>query len=106
MTQLVGKVAVVTGAGRPAGLGAAIVTRLASAGCLVVLSDVGKSADPALPADMIGTDSEMERVAAAIRAHTGAHIATFSCDVRDPARVDGLGEFAVRTFGTLDIWVN
>lgn len=106
MTQLAGKVAVVTGAGRSAGLGAAIVTRLASAGCLVVLSDVGKSADPALPANMIGTDSEMERVAAAIRAHTGVRIATFSCDVRDPARMDGLGEFAVRTFGTLDIWVN
>jgi meso-butanediol dehydrogenase/(S,S)-butanediol dehydrogenase/diacetyl reductase len=106
MTQLAGKVAVVTGAGRPAGLGAAIVTRLASAGCLVVLSDVGTSADPALPADMIGTDSEMERVAAAIRARTGARIATFSCDVRDPARMDGLGEFAVRTFGALDIWVN
>jgi len=104
--ELTAKVAVVTGAGRPAGLGAAIVARLASAGCAVVLSDVGRSADPALPSDMIGTDSEMERVAANIRADTRARIATFSCDVRDPARMDALAEFAVRTFGALDIWVN
>ena len=71
-----------------------------------MLSDLGRSADPALPADMIGMDSQMEQVAAAIRARIGARIATFSCDVRDPAQMEGLAEFAVRTFGALDIWVN
>ena len=48
----------------------------------------------------------MEQVAAVIRTRTGAHIATFSCDVRDPARMNGLAEFAVHTFGALDIRVN
>lgn len=106
MSTLSGKVAVVTGAGRPGGLGAAIVSRLATLGCTVVLSDVGASSDAALPAAMIGTQSQMDRTADAIRAATGAQLATFACDVRDPQRVDALAALAVDRFGSLDIWVN
>lgn len=106
MTNLSGRVAVVTGAGRAGGLGAAIATRLASDGCAVVLSDVGASTDPALPSGMVGTESEMEGVADDIRAHTGARVATFVCDVRDPDRVEALAAFACERFGALDIWVN
>ncbi len=106
MSTLAGKVAVVTGAGRAGGLGAAIVTRLASLGCSVVLSDVGTSGDPALPSAMIGTSSEMGHTAESIRTRTGAQVATFACDVRDPQRVDALAAFAADHFGSLDIWVN
>ena len=106
MSDLKGKVAVVTGAGRAGGLGAAIVARLAGAGCSVVISDVGASSDPALPQGMTGSQDEMDRLAGVIRAQTGSPIDTFGCDVRDPGRVEALADFACERFGQLDIWVN
>ncbi len=87
MTGLAGKTAVVTGAGRPDGLGAAIARRLAAEGCRVVLSDV--TDDAQATADAIPGETAAAR-----------------CDVRDPAQVDALAETAARRFGSLDVWVN
>jgi len=104
--DLRGQSAVVTGAGRRGGLGAAIVRRLARDGVNVVLSDIGAASDAATPEAMVGAHDEMAAVAAEIAAATSARILTFDCDVREPARVAALAEFARREFGTLDIWVN
>lgn len=100
--RLAGKVAVVTGAGREAGLGAAIARRLAGEGAKVVISDIGISRDAATPGDMIGGTAEMTAIAAAL-AHGGS---TFACDVRDPAQMSALADHAVSAHGSLDIWVN
>jgi meso-butanediol dehydrogenase/(S,S)-butanediol dehydrogenase/diacetyl reductase len=102
---LAGKVAVVTGSGRRGGLGEAIVRRLAADGAVVVLSDVGRAVDAATPADMIGVASEMEEIAAELRA-SGAKVSTQTCDVRRWAEVRALADHAVATHGGLDIWVN
>jgi meso-butanediol dehydrogenase/(S,S)-butanediol dehydrogenase/diacetyl reductase len=104
--ELRGRSAVVTGAGRRGGLGAAIVRRLAREGVNVVLSDIGAANDAATPETMVGVHDEMAAVAAQIAAATGARILTFDCDVRDPVRVAALADFARRELGTLDVWVN
>lgn len=106
MSDLRGKVAVVTGAGRPGGLGAAIVRRLARDGVNVVLSDIGAAHDAATPESMVGAHRGMEILAQEIAASTGARVATFDCDVRRAPRVTALAEFAKAEFGALDIWVN
>ena len=100
--RLAGKVAVVTGAGREAGLGAAIARRLAAEGAAVVISDIGGSRDAATPDDMIGGTAEMQAIAASLP-HGGS---TFICDVRDPVSVKALADHAVSAHGSLDIWVN
>jgi len=100
--RLAGKVAVVTGAGREAGLGAAIARRLAAEGAAVVISDIGAPRDAATPEDMIGGTAEMQAIATSLP-HGGS---TFICDVRDPVSVKALAGHAVAEHGSLDIWVN
>ncbi len=102
---LAGKTAVITGSGRKAGLGEAIALRLATEGANIVLSDVGASRDAATPDAMIGLSTEMEGIAAAIAAK-GVKVSTFACDVRLRDEVQALGDHAVATHGSLDIWVN
>jgi len=102
---LAGKTAVVTGSGRRGGLGEAIVRRLAADGAAVVLSDVGRAVDAATPESMIGVSSEMEEIAAELRA-SGAKVSTQTCDVRRWDEVRGLADHAVAAHGGLDIWVN
>ncbi len=87
--SLKGDVAVVTGAGRGIGEGAAKV--LAEAGAAVVVA--ARRAD------------EIERVAKEIREAGGRSISV-PTDVTDDAAVEALAEAAIAEFGSLDIWVN
>jgi NAD(P)-dependent dehydrogenase (short-subunit alcohol dehydrogenase family) len=80
------KVAIVTGAS--SGLGLAIATLYAKEGAKVVLSDVNQE--------------DGEKAAESI----GANAAFFKCDVSDFKQVDALVDFAIKTFGSLDIMVN
>lgn len=103
--RLAGRVAVVTGSGRPEGLGAAIASRLAADGAAVVISDIGRAVDAATPAAMIGTGATMTQVADAIRA-AGGTATTQPCDVRSREQVQALADHAIAAHGGLDIWVN
>jgi meso-butanediol dehydrogenase/(S,S)-butanediol dehydrogenase/diacetyl reductase len=103
--RLLGKVAVITGSGRKKGLGEAIAKRLAAEGCRIVLSDIGKARDAATRAEHVGETSEMDAIAAEIRA-MGVEVTSAPCDVRSPAEVQALADHAVKTFGGIDIWVN
>ncbi len=89
MGQLDGKVAVITGSSR--GLGAAIAAAYAREGAAVVLS-------------ARGADRLNQTVQALIA--QGGKAAAFAADVGDPAQVEALADFAVQTFGKIDIWVN
>ena len=102
---LASKVAVVTGAGRMAGLGFGIAAKLTAAGAATVISDLGLSRDAATPDAMIGAQREMDEAVADL-ARDGGRAACRACDVRHPDEVDALAAFAVDTFGRLDIWVN
>ena len=80
---------VVTGAGQ--GIGFAVAQAFASAGRLVVVSDIrDKAADDA---------------AATLQAAGGRAIA-FACDVADEPRIQVLGAFAVEAGGSIGVWVN
>jgi meso-butanediol dehydrogenase/(S,S)-butanediol dehydrogenase/diacetyl reductase len=54
---------------------------------------------------MIGVSSEMEEIAAELRA-SGARVSTQTCDVRRWEEVRALADHAVAAHGGLDIWVN
>jgi len=103
--DLVGKVAIVTGSGRPAGLGQAMARRLAAEGCRIVIHDLGTVAGEIAPAHGIGKRDEMEAVADAIRAE-GGEASAFAANILIEADVEALVEHAVRTYGHLDIMVN
>jgi meso-butanediol dehydrogenase/(S,S)-butanediol dehydrogenase/diacetyl reductase len=103
--RFAGKTAVVTGSGREGGLGAAIALRLAAEGASVVISDIGRPVDAATPASMIGGTEAMALVAEACRAAGGA-ASCCACDVRRYDEVQALADHALRTHGSLDIWVN
>ncbi|KPP80379.1 MAG: meso-butanediol dehydrogenase / (S,S)-butanediol dehydrogenase / diacetyl reductase [Oceanicaulis sp. HLUCCA04] len=105
MGRFSGKTAVITGSGRRKGLGEAIALRLAREGANIVISDIGKAAEPATPAEHIGATDEMEAIAGDIR-KAGVAASTKVCDVRDLEQMRALARHAVDTHGSLDIWVN
>jgi NAD(P)-dependent dehydrogenase (short-subunit alcohol dehydrogenase family) len=90
--ELQGKVAIVTGAGRPGGLGAAMAQRLAAEGAHVVVSDHGNP-------------DEMATVVAAISA-AGGRATALDCNMLDAASVQALVAQTVAHFGGVDILVN
>lgn len=103
--DLQGKVAIVTGAGRRGGLGAAIAARLAAEGARVVIADLGAASGPHLPASAIGASDEMNAVVAEIRAVGGEAIAV-PCNMLDGAAVEHLVAETERQLGGVDILVN
>ena len=104
-TDLAGKVAIVTGSGRAKGLGEAMARRLAAEGCRVVLSDIGSARGAEIPADAIGSNAELERIVADIRAAGGEAIGV-TCDVLEERQVEALVARAVQQYGRLDVMVN
>ena len=103
--QFKGKTAVITGSGRRGGLGEAIAQRLAADGANIVISDIGQPRDQATGAQHIGGLSEMEAIAKDIGA-LGVNVSTCICDVRLLDDVKALASHAVKTHGSLDIWIN
>ena len=102
--RLAGKVALVTGAARSGGLGAAICQRLAAEGAAVVVTDLAQ-ATTHLPKDRIGSADDIERVVDELR-RSGARAMGHALDVRDEAQVAAAVAATVREFGALDILVN
>ncbi len=103
--DLRGKVAIVTGSGRPKGLGEAMVKRLAAEGCKVVVSDIGAARGAAMPATAIGSSKEMQQIVEEIRAAGGEAIGLV-CDVLEETQVAELVAKTVAHYGRLDIMVN
>ncbi len=97
-TDLDGRVAIVTGAGR--GLGRAEAHELARQGARVVVNDLGASLDGSEQ-----TGSPAQEVAAEIRDAGGEAVAHHG-DVADRDDADGLIDLALDTWGRLDVLVN
>ena len=89
MFDLSGKVAVVTGAGD--GIGKGVARILAAAGARVVVSDI---------------DADKARAVAESIVAFGGSAAATACNVLVDADLEALIEFAVSTFGTVNILVN
>lgn len=105
MGTLVGKTAIVTGAGRHKGLGSAIARKLAAEGANIVIADIGSSHGELFPSGLVAEIAEMDAVAASIRDAGGSAIAV-GCDVRDEAQVEAMVASTVDSFGGVDILVN
>jgi meso-butanediol dehydrogenase/(S,S)-butanediol dehydrogenase/diacetyl reductase len=102
--QFHGKVALCTGAGRRAGLGAAILQALSAEGCTVMFTDLLESGG-SLAAGHIGNTEEIEQLAAEIN-QAGGTAACMSLDVRDEVQVAAVIAATVARFGRLDFLIN
>lgn len=91
--DLEGKVAIVTGAGGPIGIGRAIARTFAAYGAKLVLADINEAA----LADRIA-EIEVET--------PGAQVVAVRCDVTDEASRDNLVNAALDAFGQIDVLVN
>lgn len=100
------RVALVTGAARPGGLGQAIAARLAADGCDIVLHDRGTVDGDTAPPHGVGVAEELEAAAQAIRVTTRQRVETVTGDLRDAAAIRNIVALADDIFGRLDILVN
>jgi NAD(P)-dependent dehydrogenase (short-subunit alcohol dehydrogenase family) len=103
--ELKGKVAVITGAGRKAGLGEAMAKRLAKESCKIVITDIGYADDLHAPDTAVGTTSEMQQIVDEIIAE-GGEATSVVCNVLKDEDVAAAVSFAVEKYGRLDIWIN
>jgi len=104
MYELGDQVAIVTGAGRRGGIGAAIAVRLAREGAHVVVGDVcAPIAD--LPNPGGGRWEELEVIAGEIES-LGVRSLPVRVDVTDASLVEAMVAQTVEAFGRLDILVN
>jgi meso-butanediol dehydrogenase/(S,S)-butanediol dehydrogenase/diacetyl reductase len=104
MIDLTDKVAIVTGAGRQGGIGAAVARQLARSGAHVVVSDIC-----APPTDLTHAGSgRWEELAAVAKEITslGARSLAVRVDVTDTQAVQAMLDQTQETFGRLDILVN
>ena len=86
MSRFNSKVIVVTGAG--SGFGAAMVKRFASEGALVIAADINAA--------------NLEKVENGTEANVTGHI----CDVSKATEVKRMIDFAIQTFGQIDVLIN
>lgn len=104
-SDIKGKVAIVTGAGRQGGLGAAIAMRLADEGACVVVHDIGDRINTDADSSGLGDTDELERVVRTIQT-AGGTASACSADLTQEDDVRELVQFAVDQYGRLDILIN
>jgi len=104
MDDLKGKVAIVTGAGRREGIGAAIARRLAREGADVVVADLCAPISD-LPTAQMPPWEELEAVAHEVEA-LGVRSLPMRVDVTERSLVEAMVDQTMEAFGRLDILVN
>ena len=108
MYDLSGKVAIVTGSGRPHGLGQGIAKRLAKEGADVVVVDICKpyeTYEGEVPEVGRGTWEELLERKKEIEA-LGVRSLALRCDATDEKDVDAMVAAVVKEFGHIDILCN
>jgi len=100
-----GKVALVTGSGRPKGLGEAMAKRLAAEGCKLVIHDLGAVKGEIAPEHGVGKKNELDQVVDEIKA-AGGTATGITGDMLVESDVEAMVAHAVKTYGRLDILVN
>ncbi len=98
-------VALITGAGRHGGIGAAVALRLAQAGADLVVGDLCAPPPAGLPAPAIGQWDELQAVAAEVAA-LGVRALPVQVDVTDPVSIQAMLAQVMAEFGRVDILVN
>lgn len=103
--SLSGKVAVVTGSGRIGGLGAAIARHLAKEGAVVVVSDLDMSDKVVKQCETLASTIELVKLVEEIE-NAGGTASAYAADVSIWQEVESLANYAIKTYGRLDIWIN
>jgi citronellol/citronellal dehydrogenase len=96
MTELSGRVAIVTGASR--GIGRALALGLARAGCHVVIAAKSTTSTEKLPGSIFTVAAEVEAL--------GAQALPVAVDVRDAGQIEALAAQARARFGRIDVLIN
>ena len=99
------RVAIITGAGRRAGLGQGIAGRLARDGFAIVLHDIGQTGGDIAPQHGVADQTEVEQVAGELRAG-GAQVHTVLGDLLDAETPARIAREAVDAFGRIDALIN
>ena len=94
--RFAGKVIIVTGSGRPRGLGQSILQRFADEGAICVVSDVGSGGEG------LASSDDARAVVADLEAR-GGKVLFQPCDVSDEAQCEALVAATVAAFGRLDL---
>jgi len=105
MTDLKGKTALITGAGKKTGMGYAMARKLASFGTNVIIADLG-GASPAGAQVATGTGAEMEEIAQALGNEFGVRTRAVAVDVSSTGSVAAMAEAVKGTFDHVDILCN
>jgi NAD(P)-dependent dehydrogenase (short-subunit alcohol dehydrogenase family) len=108
MKPLDGKVAIVTGAGRPKGMGRASALKLAEQGAKVVVTDLARKRKDLEIEGLLGIGSDfapLERLASEIDA-LGSKGLALAVDVTDTGQIQACVEKTCETFGGVDILFN
>jgi NAD(P)-dependent dehydrogenase (short-subunit alcohol dehydrogenase family) len=108
MELLEGKVAIVTGAGRPKGMGRATALKLAEQGASVVVTDLARKREDLRIEGLLGIGEEfaaLEKVVSEIEALGGRGLA-MAVDVTDLGQIQACVEKTCETFGGVDILFN
>ena len=105
MSDLDGKIALITGAGGMRGVGRATVMKLAGQGSDVALSDVRREVSDLPPAEIRNEWGGIETVSQEVRA-LGRRAVPIYCDLSDPNEIEQLVERTMTEFGRIDILGN
>ncbi len=105
MSNLHGKVALVTGAGRRGGIGAAVSMRLAQEGAHIVLCDLCEAPMSGVASPGGGQWAELQTLADEIAA-LGVQALPLRADVTSASEVEAMVAETMKTLGRLDILVN
>jgi meso-butanediol dehydrogenase/(S,S)-butanediol dehydrogenase/diacetyl reductase len=101
-----GTAVLVTGAGRPGGLGEAVALAFAAAGADVAIADVPAAGAVGIAESGLARPEDVSRVVSAVDAAGPGRVLSIPCDVRVPAQVDAMVEAVVDGFGRIDVLVN
>ena len=96
MSDLTGRVAIVTGASR--GIGRAIALGLARAGCAVAIAAKSTESTEKLPGSIFTVAEEIEKL--------GGQALPVQVDVRDETQIEEMAAKTLERFGRIDILIN
>jgi 3-oxoacyl-[acyl-carrier protein] reductase len=108
MKLLDGKVAIVTGAGRPKGMGRAAALKLAEQGADVVVTDLAQKRQDLMIEGLLGIGDDLtalEKVVSEIEA-VGSRGLAMAVDVTDVDQIQACVQKTCETFGGVDILFN
>jgi NAD(P)-dependent dehydrogenase (short-subunit alcohol dehydrogenase family) len=103
--DLKNKTALVSGAGKQAGIGYAAARRLAASGAKVLLADIFAQKEPSNPL-VTTSENEISELTAAIRSDFGVRAEYCHLDVTDADSVARMAEFAKEQFGDIQVLCN